>query len=108
MDRRDFFVRSVVSFVVFVIIFPMGCKKTEPPFECTDAIGCVTIAPGEPIKLGVLQPLTGRMAALGTGQIRGVELALANRTNKLLGHPVELGKNRGQVFILDRIYDKRL
>ncbi|MCP4536306.1 MAG: ABC transporter substrate-binding protein [Chloroflexi bacterium] len=56
-----------------------------PPFECTDAIGCVDIAPGEPIKLGVLQAQN-----IGPDHYRGVELALATRDNQIHGHPIQL------------------
>jgi len=50
----------------------------------------VDIAPGEPIKLGVLQALSGGVAPIGVDHTRGVELALATRDNQLLGHPIEL------------------
>jgi len=50
----------------------------------------VDIAPGEPIKLGVLQALSGGVAPIGVDQTRGVELALATWDNQFLGHPIEL------------------
>ncbi|MCP4543659.1 MAG: amino acid ABC transporter substrate-binding protein, partial [Chloroflexi bacterium] len=80
----------VLSVVVFISMLPGGCKKAEPPFECSDAIDCVTIAPGEPVKLAALQPLSGRLTSFGAVQIRGIELALAHREDQLLGHPIEL------------------
>ncbi len=67
-----------------------ACKKSTPPFECSDAIGCVNIAPGEPIRLGVLQTLSGNVAPVGVDQTRGIQLALAKRDNQLLSHPIEL------------------
>ena len=48
------------------------------------------IAPGEPIKVGVLQPLSGGMVDVGTDQVRGIELALAARDDQVLGHPIAL------------------
>lgn len=63
-----------------------------PPFECTDAIGCVDIAPGEPIKLGAIQALSGGAAPGGTAQVRTIELAIAQRDAQLLGHPITLQK----------------
>ncbi len=80
----------VLAVVVFISTLLGGCKKAEPPFECTDAIGCVTIAPGEPVKLAALQPLSGRLTSFGAVQIRGIELALAHREDQLLGHPIKL------------------
>ncbi len=67
-----------------------ACTESEPPFTCTDPIGCVVVAPGEPVKIGVLQALSGRVAPLGQAQIRGFDLALDKRKNKLLGHLVFL------------------
>jgi branched-chain amino acid transport system substrate-binding protein len=68
----------------------VACRPTPPPFECTDAIGCVDIAPGEPVKIGSLQALSGDVAALGMDQIRSIELAIADRENKLMDHPLQL------------------
>jgi branched-chain amino acid transport system substrate-binding protein len=72
-----------------------ACETTQPsnqPIveECTDAIGCVSIAPGEPIQLGVLQALSGGVAPSGIEQSRSIELAIARRGNQLLGHPIEV------------------
>ena len=57
---------------------------------CKDPLGCVEIAPGGPVRLGVIQSLTGQVAPLGLEQLRGLELALDAHGGKLLGHPVEL------------------
>ena len=64
--------------------------RTQPLFDCTDAIGCVDIAPGEPIKLGVIQALSGGAAPIGISQVRSIELAIAGRDDELLGHPIGL------------------
>ncbi len=87
MFQRNFFSLFVV---VLVGVLLGACQQSPPPFECTDAIGCVTIAPGEPLKLGVLQALSGGAAPFGTDQLRGVELAVAKRDGQFLGHPIEL------------------
>lgn len=76
--------------VLSVTIWWTACDKSTPQFECKDTIGCVTIAPGNPIKIGLLQPMTGSAANLGAIQARSMELAIAKRDNQLLGHPVEL------------------
>ncbi len=66
-----------------------ACTRS-PAVECKDSIGCVEAAPGEPIRLGVLQALSGNVAPLGREQIRGIELALAQWGGEVLDHPVSL------------------
>lgn len=67
-----------------------ACGEVSSPFECSDELGCVTIAPDEPLKLGALVSLSGDVAKWGIDQIRMLEIALARRDNQLLGHPVEI------------------
>jgi len=57
---------------------------------CNDPLGCVVIDPGSPLKIGVLQSLSGKTAPLGQEQIRGLELALNERHHQLLGHSIVL------------------
>lgn len=66
------------------------CKKKEPLFECTDPLGCLEIPPGEPIKIGILQALSGKLAPLGEAQLRGFDLALDKKKGTLLDHSVAL------------------
>ncbi|WP_170923651.1 branched-chain amino acid ABC transporter substrate-binding protein [Desulfocicer vacuolatum] len=40
------------------------------------------------MKIGILQALTGKVASIGKGQIRGIELALEDRNGKVAGHDV--------------------
>jgi branched-chain amino acid transport system substrate-binding protein len=65
-------------------------KPAARPFVCADVLGCLDIAAGEPLKLGVIESLSGEVATLGQEQVRGVELALARRGGKLAGHEVAL------------------
>ncbi len=60
------------------------------PAPCTDALGCVDIPQGEPIKIATLQAISGTLASLGTDQVRGVELAIADMGGALFGHTVTL------------------
>ena len=77
--------------VLFAFVLLAGCRPAPPPFECTDALGCVEVAPGEAIKLGALQALSGAMAPNGLDNLRVIELALKDRGGELLGHPLKLG-----------------
>ncbi len=73
--------KFVITLGLFFILalLTAACSQQEAPFECTDAIGCVTIGPGEPIKIGVLHALTGGAARTGVEQNRSIELAIAER-----------------------------
>ncbi len=64
---------------------------TEAPaaFECTDAIGCLDIAPGEPIHLAYAMVISGPDETLGIDSRTGVEVAIALK-GQVLGHDVVL------------------
>ncbi len=80
------------TLLVMLIFLPWitACQKSEPPFHCTDTLGCVDIQPGKPIKIGVLQSLTGEVASLGTEQVRGIALAVDAHKGKILGRALVL------------------
>jgi branched-chain amino acid transport system substrate-binding protein len=74
-----------------IVVLLVGCRlSSPPPFACADAIGCVKVAPADPIRLGVLQVLSGDLERLGHRNLRSVELALDALGGELLGHPIEL------------------
>jgi branched-chain amino acid transport system substrate-binding protein len=64
---------------------------TEAPaaFECTDSIGCVDIAPGDPIHIAWIQSVSGATAALGQTNVNGGELAIDDKGGELLGHSIQ-------------------
>jgi branched-chain amino acid transport system substrate-binding protein len=76
--------------VLLVTMLLTACQSAEPPFECTDAIGCVTIGPGEPIEVVALQVQSGEVAPLGIQYIQSSEMAIAERDNQLFDHPLVL------------------
>lgn len=82
--------RRLIMLLLPAVCLLIACKPAAPPFECTDPIGCVTILPGEPIKLGVIHDLTGGGAVYGLEHVKVFELAVAEREGRLLGHPIEL------------------
>jgi ABC-type branched-subunit amino acid transport system substrate-binding protein len=60
-----------------------------PVFECRDPLGCVTIRPGAPIRIGYMLVESGPDSALGIDSRRAVEIAIADR-REVLGHTIEL------------------
>jgi branched-chain amino acid transport system substrate-binding protein len=80
---------------------PAGQPTTppEPPpaaFECTDAIGCVDVAPGDPIHIAFAFVISGADATLGLDTQYGAELAIDDRGGELLGHPIRFdGQDSG-------------
>jgi branched-chain amino acid transport system substrate-binding protein len=91
MKNRKKTLQLLELLVVLIPLLLFGCSSEEKPrFVCNDAIGCVTISVHEPIKIGVIQALTGRVAPLGKEQIYGLELALDSWQGKIAGHPVEI------------------
>lgn len=66
-----------------------GGQAGGDALECTDEIGCVEIAPDEPVRIGYLQSISGATAFLGEDILGGVEIAIDDR-GQLLGHDIEL------------------
>jgi branched-chain amino acid transport system substrate-binding protein len=59
--------------------------------DCSaDQFGCLTVASGEPIKIGTLLAITGDSRSLGVDSQRGVVLAVDNLDGKLDGKPGQL------------------
>ncbi len=56
-------------------------------FQCTDAIGCVTIGPGEPVHIAYLLVISGPNETLGVDSRNGAEIAIADH-GPVLGHDV--------------------
>ena len=74
--------------VLLAIVLPGACQ--EKVFECKDEIGCVHIKPDEPVKFGVIHALSGQVAPLGLGQVRGTQLAVKKRSTMFLEHRIDL------------------
>jgi branched-chain amino acid transport system substrate-binding protein len=80
----------MMALVVFIPGLLTACQPATPPFECTDAIGCVDIAPGQPIEIGALLFLSVDPASIGKRYEQVIELAFSDRGNLLLGHPLKV------------------
>lgn len=56
--------------------------------HCDDAIGCVVLAPDDPVTIGVMSALSGPVAFLGEDSVGGVEIALNRRDGTSLGREI--------------------
>ena len=102
--RKPRWVVGVAVPAAFIMVFALaGCASDEGAPTGTsdvcaqDQFGCLTLASGEPIKLGTLLSITGENRSLGIDSQRGVQLAvdyldgkLDGKGGQLLGHNVEL------------------
>lgn len=63
---------------------------------CSDPLGCVEIAAGDPIKIGYALVTSGPNGSLGEDSKRGIEIAVSDMGGELLGHPIEVvGEDTG-------------
>lgn len=76
----------VVALLVFSVVLS-ACGGA--PFECEDAIGCVDIAPDEPIHIAYMLTISGATAFLGEDSRGGIEIAIDDR-GQVLGHDIQL------------------
>lgn len=65
-----------------------ACGAAAP--ECEDEIGCVEIAPDEPVRLAYMLTISGATAFLGEDSRGGIEIAIDDRGGEILGHEIEL------------------
>lgn len=83
-----------LSALATVVLIAAACEQApeqeEAPEAVEDPIGTIEIGPGQPMKIGVFQALTGSSADLGVDQLRAAEIAVADRGGELLGHPLEV------------------
>jgi len=81
------------SLMVLVALAVAACGGGAP--ECSDAIGCVEVAPDEPIRIAYMLTTSGATAFLGEDSIGGIEIAISER-GEVKGHSVELvGEDSG-------------
>ena len=85
--------RSLALFVVLFMVVVAPMVFAAPP---TDPIGVVKIKPGEPIHIAYWFVVAGPDSTLGIDTKRGVEIAVDDIKNNLLGHPIKLdGQDTG-------------
>ena len=81
------------SLMVLFALALAACGGGAP--ECSDAIGCVEVAPDEPIRIAYMLTTSGATAFLGEDSIGGIEIAISER-GEVKGHGIELvGEDSG-------------
>jgi len=83
MSKRLF---VMFSFLIVAVMMLTSCGPKA--YECTDALGCVTVAPGEPIHLAYALVISGPDETLGIDSRNGAEVAIAMK-GQVLGHDVK-------------------
>jgi branched-chain amino acid transport system substrate-binding protein len=86
MSKKLFVVFSIVLVASMILA---SCAPAKKAYECTDAIGCVTVAPADPIHLAAALVIAGPNETLGLDSLYGVEIALDDK-GKVLDHDVKL------------------
>ncbi len=80
--------KALLLSLLLAVLFVLSACGGES-LECTDEIGCVEVAPGDPVILASSLVVSGPNTELGLDSQYGVELAIDFR-EELLGHPIEL------------------
>ncbi len=80
---------KVLGILMLTVLLVVSCTPKAAPFECKDAIGCVTYAPDDPIRIASALVISGPNIDLGTDSQYGVEIAIDFK-GEVLGHKVEL------------------
>ncbi len=76
-------------FLLFAILLAVAVGA-QADGHCSDEIGCVVLAPDDPVTIGVMSALSGPVAFLGEDSVGGVEIALNRRDGLVLGREIEL------------------
>lgn len=90
MNKRLLALLSLLVIASMALAACGGGAPAAAAYECTDAIGCVTVAPGDPIHIAYALTVSGPTSSLGEDSRGAIEIAIADRGGELLGHPLEL------------------
>lgn len=84
MKRLAFFALAALLFSLFLA----ACTGAQ--LECEDEIGCVEVAPDEPVRIAYMLTISGATAFLGEDSRGGIQIAIDDRGGEILGHEIEL------------------
>jgi branched-chain amino acid transport system substrate-binding protein len=92
MSKRSY---ALLALLVITGVLLAACGPAASAYECTDAIGCVDIAPGEPIHIAYAMVISGPDETLGVDSRTGVQVAVELK-GQVLGHDISLtGEDEG-------------
>jgi branched-chain amino acid transport system substrate-binding protein len=86
MFKRSY---ALLALLVVAGVLLAACGPAAAAYTCTDKIGCVDVAPGEPIHIAYAMVISGADETLGIDSRTGAEVAIALK-GKVLGHDVKL------------------
>jgi len=69
---------------------PASAQQAKSAFKVEDPVGVVKIKPGESVHIACWFVVAGPDASLGTDTKRGVEIAMEDKRNRILGFPLKL------------------
>ena len=80
----------LIRWFVGLLVYWLLAACSGPELTCQDVLGCLEIRPNEPIRIGYLLAESGTAVSLGQDSKGGIEIAIDNRDNGVLGHQIEL------------------
>jgi branched-chain amino acid transport system substrate-binding protein len=106
MIRKTILIVGLLTLTSLILAACGGSK-----YECTDPLGCVSYANGEPIRIASALVISGPNTDLGTDSQYGVEIAIDFKS-EIMGHSIELqaeddgcsaegGQTAGQKIVSD-------
>jgi branched-chain amino acid transport system substrate-binding protein len=88
--KRIVFLALVLLIGIIFTAGSVAAQAKKETFTYEDKIGVIKIKKGQPIHIACWMVVAGSDASLGTDTKRGVEIAIADKGGKLLGHPLKL------------------
>jgi branched-chain amino acid transport system substrate-binding protein len=92
MSKRKFALLAILAIASMLFA---ACGPSAPAFTCTDAIGCVTIGPSDPIHIAYLLVVSGPNETLGVDSRNGIEIAIDDAGGKIADHAVKFDGEDG-------------
>ena len=86
MFKRSY---ALLALLVITGMVLAACAPAAPAFECADPLGCVDVAPGEPIHIAYALVISGPDETLGVDSRNGIEVAV-DQKGQILGHDISL------------------
>ena len=84
MSKRLLIIVSIIM-ISSMVLAACGAKA----YECTDPLGCVTVAPTDPVHIAYAMVINGPDATLGIDSRNGAEIAIDDKGGKVLDHTIK-------------------